>query len=139
MPQGLYTPLLVVCTHWNDISMNFVLGLPRTQRGFDSIFVVVDQFSKMAHFIPFLKVDDASNIAKIFLREIVRLHRLPKSIVSDKDPKFISHFWRTLWERLGTKLHFSSSCHPQTDRQTEVVNRSLFTILRELLKDNRRS
>jgi len=69
----------------------------------------------MEHSIPCHKVDNANNIAKIFLREIVRLHGLPKSIASNRDPKFVCHFWRTFSERLGTKLSFSTSCHPQMD------------------------
>jgi hypothetical protein len=123
----LYQLLPIQEMPWDAISMDFVLGLSRM------LFVVVDRFSNMAHFIPCQKTSDATHVANLFFKEVVRLHGLPRSIVLDIDTKFVGHFWRTLWKKLGTNLSFSSIYHPQTDGKTKVVNKSFVNLLRSLI------
>ena len=133
---GQYLPLPVPDSPWQEISHDFVLGLPRTRRQLDTILVVVDTFSKMAHFIACSRTTDAAHTARLFFNEIVRLHGVPHSIVSDRDVRFTSIFWKILWHLLGTTLKFSTAFHPQMDGQTEVTNRSLGNLLRCLVQEN---
>jgi hypothetical protein len=133
---GFYQLLPIPDRPWDVVSMDFILGLLRTQRGFEVIFVVVDRFSNMEHFIPCQKTSDATHIANLFFKEVIRVHRLPRSIVLDRDTKFVGHFWRTLWKNIGTNFLFSSYYHPQTDGQIEVVKKRLGDLLRSLVTEH---
>ena len=95
--------------------MDFIIGLPMTWRQHDSIMVVVDKLTKETHFIPVKSMHKTNDIANIFMKDIFKLHGLPKEIVSDRDAEFTSNFWKVLFADLGTKLNFSTTYHPQTD------------------------
>ena len=94
--------------------MDFVVGLPRTRAGFDAIWVIVDRLTKSAHFLPVRTKFSLDRLANLYINEIVRLHGVPVTIVSDRDPRFTSRFWPKLQNALGTTLHFSTAFHPQT-------------------------
>ena len=116
--------------------MDFILDLPRTARKNDSIYVVVDRFLKIAYFLSCSKASNASKIACLYSNKVIWLHGLPESIVYDRDVRFISYFWKTLWYLIGTKLNFLSAYHPQTNGQIKVVNRSLENLLQCLVGEN---
>lgn len=132
---GLHKPLEVPAGPWLSVSMDFMTDLPRTRRGRDAMMVVVDRFSKMAHFTACHKDDTASDVAELYIRDVFRLHGLPQEIVSDRDPKFTSELWKELWKQLNTKLSMSTASHPQSDGQTERVNRVINEMVRKLLTD----
>jgi hypothetical protein len=119
---GTLQPLPIPSWKWDDISMDFIVGLPLTSRNHDSIWVVVDRLTKTGHFIAVNTTYSAKDYAEIYLDRVVRLHGIPKTIISDRGPQIISHFWEQLHESLGTKLIRSSAYHPQTDGQMERVN-----------------
>nr|GFB63176.1 putative reverse transcriptase domain-containing protein [Tanacetum cinerariifolium] len=121
--SGLLQPLDIPVWKWDEISMDFVTGLPRTQRRHDAIWVVVDHLTKSAHFLPICKDYSVSRLAKIFQQEIVRLHGTPSAIVSDRDPRFASRFWKGLQKAWGTRLKFSTPFIPRQTVRVSVLFR----------------
>ena len=115
--------------------MDFVVGLPRTRCGSDSIWVIVDRLTKSAHFLPVKTTFSADRLARIFIQEIVRLHGIPHTIMSDRGSAFTSRYWKSFQDALGTQLDFSSAFHPQTDGQTERVNQVMEDMLRVCVLD----
>jgi transposase InsO family protein len=128
-PAGLLQPLPVPSVVWADIGIDFIEALPKVH-GKTVILSVVDRFSKYCHFIPLAHPYTAESVAHAFFADIVRLHGVPQSIVSDRDPVFTSAFWQELIRLTGTKLYMSSAFHPQTDGQTEAANRVIVMYLR---------
>jgi hypothetical protein len=129
-PAGLLQPLQIPRWKWDEIGMDFIVGLPRTRTGYDSIWVVVDHLTKATHFIPVKTTYNNAVLAELYMSRIVCLHGVPKKIVSDRGTQFTSHFWQQLHEALGTHLKFSLAYHPQTDGQTERTNQILEDMLR---------
>jgi hypothetical protein len=134
-PAGPLQPLNVPEWKWDQIAMDFVVGLPKTLNGHDAIWVVIDRLTKSAHFIPIKITDPVPKLAELYIREIVRLHGIPASIVSDRDARFTSRFWQCLQDAMGTKLTLSTAYHPQTDGQSERTIQILEDMLRLCVLD----
>ena len=115
--------------------MDFVSGLPRTSKGKNLVWVIVDRLTKAAHFLAVKTTDTLVTLSRLYIEEIVRLHGVPLSIVSDRDPRFVSQFWQSLQQAMGTQLKFSTAFHPQTDGQSERVVQILEDMLRACALD----
>jgi transposase InsO family protein len=126
----LLQPLKVPEWKWEEISMDFIVGLPRTRDGYDSIWVIVDRLTKVVHFIPMKTTYLGAQLAELYMSRIVCPHGVPKKIVSHRGTQFTSYFWKRLHESMDTKLNFSSAYHPQTDGQTERTNQVLEDMFR---------
>ena len=117
-PHGLLNPLPIPNEPWSSISMDFIVDLPESKT-FDSIFVVVDRLTKMAHFVPCNKSITGEEAARLFLENVYKYHGLPNDIISDRGTQFTSKFWGSLQAAMGTRLKFSNTFHLQTDGQSE--------------------
>ena len=120
---------------WEQISMDFVTGLPRSQRGNDTIWVIVDRLTKSAHFLPIKETDKFSTLADIYLKEVVSRHGVPTSIISDRDARFTSELWQAMHKSFGSRLDMSTAYHPQTDGQSERTIQTLEDMLRACVID----
>jgi hypothetical protein len=121
-PAGLLQPLKIPKWKWEEIGMDFIVGLPHTQAGYDSIWVIVDRLTKVAHFIPVKTTYSGAKLVELYMSRIVCLHGVSKKIVSDRGSQFTSKFWEKFHKSMDTKLNFSSAYHLQTDGKTERTN-----------------
>ncbi|GJR89579.1 putative nucleotidyltransferase, ribonuclease H [Tanacetum coccineum] len=134
-PSGLLQQPEIPVWKWERITMDFITKLPRTPSGYDSIWVIVDRLTKSAHFIPMNEKYKMEKLTRLYLKEIVCRHGVPVSIISDRDPRFASRFWRSLQKSLGTNLDMSTAYHPETDGQSERTIQTLEDMLRACVID----
>ncbi|GJR15673.1 putative reverse transcriptase domain-containing protein [Tanacetum coccineum] len=134
-PSGLLVQPEIPKWKWENITMDFVTKLPRTAAGQDTIWVIVDRLTKSAHFLPMREDDTLEKLTRQYLKEVVSKHGVPVSIISDRDGKFTSHFWKSLHKALGTRLDMSTAYHPETDGQSERTIQTLEDMLRACVLD----
>jgi len=130
LKNGLLQPIDIPAKKWQTMTMDLITHLPKTKKGNDAIVVMVDKLTKTVRFAACKTAIDAPGLAKIVMREWVRVHGVPNEIISDRDARFTARFWKALWKELGTKLSMSTAYHPQSDGQTERANRTLEEMLR---------
>ncbi|GJS20540.1 putative reverse transcriptase domain-containing protein [Tanacetum coccineum] len=134
-PSGLLVQPVIPVWKWENITMDFVTKLPKTMSGQDTIWVIVDRLTKSAHFLPMKEIDTMEKLTRQYLKEVVSRHGVPVSIISDRDSKFTSYFWKSLNEALGTQLDMSTTYHPQIDGQSERTIHTLEDMLRACVMD----
>ncbi|GJW55524.1 putative reverse transcriptase domain-containing protein [Tanacetum coccineum] len=127
-PSGLLVQPVIPVWKWENITMDFVTKLPKTSSGQDTIWVIVDRLTKSAHFLPMKENDSMEKLTRQYLKEVVSRHGVPVLIISDRDSKFTSHFWKSLNEALGTQLDMSTAYHPQTDGQSERTIQTFYCL-----------
>ncbi|KAI3776235.1 hypothetical protein L1987_46008 [Smallanthus sonchifolius] len=134
-PYGKIQPLDIPEWKWEHITMDFITKLPRTAKGHDTIWEIVDRLTKSAHFLPIRETFSSERLAEVFINEVVARHGMPLTIVSDRDTRFTSRFWKRFHEAMGTRLNISTAYHPQTDGQSERTIQTLDDMLRACIID----
>ncbi|KAD0553101.1 hypothetical protein E3N88_44080 [Mikania micrantha] len=134
-PSGLLQQPEIPVWKWEQISMDFITKLPKTASGCDTIWVIVDRLTKSAHFLPIKETDKLDKLTRIYLKEVVSRHGVPISIISDRDSRFMTHFWKSLHKALRTRLDMGTAYHPQTDGQSERTIQTLEDMLRACVID----
>ena len=138
-PAGLLQPLEVAEWKWEHVTMDFVTHLPWTPHGHDAVWVIMDRLTKSTHFLAVRMTFTLERFCRLYIQEIVRLHGMPVSIVSDRDPRFTAHFWKSFQKAMGTRLTMSTTFHPQTDGQSERTIQVLEDMLRTCVLDHKGS
>ena len=132
-PFGLLSPLPIPDSRWHTVTMDFIMDLPKSSTGNDAIMVLVDKLTKYVHLVPVVKTCSAEDVSRYFIQHIYQYHGCPRILISDRDPRFTSKFWKSFCQRLGMDPRYSTAFHPETDGQTERTNRVLEEVLRHFI------
>lgn len=134
-PLGVLQPLMILERKWERLCIDFDVGLPKTKMGYNASWVIVDRLSKSTHFLPVKTTYNVKRYTELYVVEIVRFHGIPLSIISDRDPKFTSSFWKSLHKAMGTKLTFSMAFYSQTYGQSKRTIQTLPDMLQACIMD----